>query len=228
MQPVDDGVALRRVVEPPPEPVFDTPVATVPTAKVPQEDDKVAKKADAELEKIASDLARAKTIDDCDDKMAETLFGEEFSLMAAQVAASAPPDLSANDDMESETEDVAAVPGADLEGAAAINVNPEAKPNGQSPKLDPSASERLATVRALNSTPNHLPPVAAQPATKPSAPAAPPQPGSKPESIEDQFETSMTQTLEALSISKPPIGVGVQDEDDDDENSGFFGRFRRS
>jgi hypothetical protein len=60
----------------------------------------MARKADAELEQIAVNLAQAKTIDDCDDKMAETLFGEEFSLMAAQVAANVPPELSANDELD--------------------------------------------------------------------------------------------------------------------------------
>ena len=56
-----------------------------------------AKKADAELEKIAAELARAKTIEDVNDKMAETLFGEELSLIAAQVVAAGAPHESAND-----------------------------------------------------------------------------------------------------------------------------------
>ena len=46
-------------------------------------------KSAAELEKIAQGLARAKTIEDVDDKMAETLFGEELSVAAAAVAAGA-------------------------------------------------------------------------------------------------------------------------------------------
>ena len=57
-------------------------------------------------------------------------------------------------------------------------------------------------------------------------PAEPPPPVEHPESIEDQINTSMTQTLEALSI-RPPDGSGHNDEDDESKG-GFFSRFKRT
>jgi hypothetical protein len=199
-----------------------------------------ARKADAELEQIASNLARAKTIDDCDDKMAETLFGEEFSMMAAQVAANAPPELLEDDapqepELSLETEaldepqkteesanDEAADPAfaalQDFEGAAAINVELEAD-SVITGSGDTSASQRLQTVRALNT---------GSPGASSNTPAAKPDepkpPAAEPESIEDQFNTSMTQTMKTLTI--PPV---ANDDDDDDGKSkrGFFSRFRR-
>ena len=45
------------------------------------------------------------------------------------------------------------------------------------------------------------------------------------DSIEDQINTSMTQTLTALKINHvPPIS---HDDDDEEEKTGFFSRFRR-
>ncbi len=86
--------------------------------------------------------------------------------------------------------------------------------------MDSSASQRLATVRALNSgTPD------AEPEPMASAPAPePPQPVEQPQSIEDQINTSMTQTLEALSVPTPNEII----EDDDEPKRGFFSRFKRS
>ena len=82
-----------------------------------------------------------------------------------------------------------------------------------------SASQRLATVRALNA--DRAP--ATQPASNgaSASAAAPP-----PEPIEDQINTSMTATLKALGKHAPPPA-----DDDDDEKStktGFFSRFKRS
>ena len=48
------------------------------------------------------------------------------------------------------------------------------------------------------------------------------QPGSdQPQPIEEQINTSMTATLEALKM-RPP------EDDDDEEQKGFFSRFRKS
>ena len=43
-----------------------------------------------DLRRVAAGIAKAKSLEDVDDKMAETLFGEEFSAIAAAVAANAP------------------------------------------------------------------------------------------------------------------------------------------
>ncbi|MDH3265753.1 MAG: hypothetical protein OEM25_02200 [Gammaproteobacteria bacterium] len=224
----------QPVPESKPEPVKEKPVVERPTvakpvAPITVEVDAAAqvenKKADAELEKIAMNLARAKTIDDCDDQMAETLFGDEFSAMAAQVAANAPSELSANDSMELELEKSAAFQVADFAGSAARNVESGSESSATPAKLDPSASQRLATVRALNATPGGPSPDVEAVAmghyeARPAARADSPQ----PESIEEQINTSITQTLKALSV-RPPQPAG---DDDDERKSGFFSRFRRS
>jgi type II secretory pathway predicted ATPase ExeA len=206
-------------LEPEPETPAEPEVKAEPTPD-PEELEK-SRKADAELEQIATNLARARTIDDCDDKMAETLFGEEFSMMAAQVAANAPPELSANDpSAASEPEAVSAeepAPAtlADFDGATALNVELQTGPGN----VDTSASQRLATVRALNSGTAQMTP---EPA---AAPEPRPQPQHQPQSIEEQINLSMTQTLEAMSI--PPASHEV-DDDEDQPRRGFFSRFKRS
>jgi len=57
----------------------------------------------------------------------------------------------------------------------------------------------------------------------PVASAEPPPSVDQPESIEDQINTSMTQTLQTLG-TRPP----EENHDDDDEpKGGFFSRFKR-
>jgi hypothetical protein len=218
-----------------PEPV--TAPKPVTTPPLPAEAEKAeigAGEDEAELEKIAEDLSRAKTIDDVDDKMAETLFGEEFSNIAAQVAAKVAAEMPANDELESAGEELAtATPAPNFDGAAAISVDqkPEMPPAPSVPTAVPeaSASQRLATVRALNSAPNVVPPlppsaesiVIANDTAKPG----PAEASSQPESIEDQINTSITQTLKALNV-RPAPGFVVEDHDND--KKGFFNRFRKS
>jgi type II secretory pathway predicted ATPase ExeA len=216
-------VAVTPVVEPPvaKAPVTQKPVVELPVVVEDASDDD-NHEGDPELEKIAVNLARAKTIDDCDDKMAETLFGEEFSMMAAQVAANAPAELSANDELELAV--------TDFDGAAAVNVEIKSESNFSESNVDGSASQRLRTVRALNADPNAVPHVNGMNNVPPPVPpvaAAPVEPGpsgDQPQSIEDQINTSMTQTLEALSV-RPDVH---DDDDDEDSKGGFFSRFRRS
>ena len=187
-----------------------------------------SKKQDNELDAIAAGLAKAKTIDDVDDKLAETLFGEEFSMIAAQVVAKAQENASANDDVQplEEAPAVAAVaptaepvsaPTAEPVSAPIVNV----KPAPPSSKLDVSASQRLATVRALNenTAPAAARPTPAAASSQTTAPAA-----ELPQSFEEQINTSMTATLKALNVSQQP----VNDDDDDDDEGGFLGLFRRS
>jgi hypothetical protein len=50
--------------------------------------------------------------------------------------------------------------------------------------------------------------------------------GAAPESIENQFNTSMTATLEALSVSK--VADEVAEEKEEKKSGGFFSRFRKS
>ena len=189
-------------------------------------DEQKQQRADAELEKIAVGLSQAKTLEDVDDKMAETLFGEELSIAAAEVAkmvaqgkapeeesapaAEAQPAAKQPSEMEKEFEDVWG------EKPSAV-VSLESQFDGKQGGMDVSASQRLATVRALSADPNS-PKQAAQ--SKPAAPAA------KPDPIEEQITTSMTQTMKALNVNPDPAAIN-DDDDDDDTKKGFFSRFRR-
>ena len=195
-------------------------------------------RADAEIEKIAAGLAQAKTLEDVDDKMAETLFGEELSIAAAEVAkmvasgqlaegapeeepataaappAEAPPTEPVEAGMEKEFEEV-------WGEKPDVEVSIESQFDSNQGGLDISASQRLATVRALNTDPN---PQGGQ------APKEPQQPAAEPEPIEEQITTSMTQTLKALNVRPDPVAVNDDDDDDDDDEGskkGFFSRFRR-
>ncbi len=199
---------------------------------------KVPTRADEELERIASELAKAKTIEDVDDKMAETLFGEEFSMIAAELAANAPqsePEVEApiaptaeelslaetGTSLESPARATPAEPESassmekefkEVYGEDALEVSMETSPSG----MDVSASQRLATVRALNAS--------TMPAGGKAGASSKPK-GPEPEPIEDQINTSITQTLKALSVKEIEQ---VQTEEQEEEKSGFFSRFRKS
>ena len=118
---------------------------------------------------------------------------------------------------------------------AAVEVSLETREHGGEGGLDLSASQRLKTVRALNANvhPSLREPDGMMPPVSKSEPHAP---VATPESIEDQINTSITQTLKALNVC-PPVSAhepvsrpsAEHDDDDEDENTGgFFSRFRRS
>ncbi len=212
------------------------------TAKTPEVTPKFEKPAEltnedsAELEKISTELARAKTIEDVDDKMAETLFGEEFSQIAAQVAAhvaaNPPSHVSANDDLQLEADgtDAPAAPVAANQSRPQTAKKPVVLPSSMASDDNLSATQRLRTVRALNGNfdpvPEHTESVVL---AADNTISSPPATGEQPESIEEQINTSMTQTLKALNVRPPPTFNDDDDDDDDDESGeGFFSRFRRS
>lgn len=221
--------------------------------------------SDTDIKKIASGIRKAKSLEDVDEKMAETLFGAEFSAIAAQVIANPPPpsETSTQPQLDVSSDTTASVPDEnqlmqelslvedslasdpkeksgsgddapvlgepttdmekeflDVYGENALEVSLESdKPNAG---MDLSASQRLATVRALNAE-QVVPKAALPPKPKPEGDAD----DSSPQSIEDQITTSMTATLKALSV-RPD---SANDEDDDEEETpkrGFFSRFRRS
>jgi type II secretory pathway predicted ATPase ExeA len=197
----------------------------LPAIKLPG---KQNKKADAELEKIAVELAKAKSIEDVDEKLAETLFGEELNFIAAQVLANPPAAGSANDELQvvgaaADNNAFAVAPGTPQPGNGSSDsdyeVTLEAPKKLDDSGMDLSASQRLKTVRALNADlhPSIREPEAAPNDLSPSA--------GVPESIEDQINTSMTQTLKALNVVPP---VNDDHMDDDEPKGGFFSRFKRS
>jgi type II secretory pathway predicted ATPase ExeA len=247
---IDTEVDVDIDVEVPPAPAEDEPPSLTATTEEPGD---TSKKADPEIDRIANELARAKTIEDVDDKLAETLFGEEFSMIAAEVAASIPivdddqdPAEEATDavtplelHLDETAENVACEDAAnshmdiadhtakdtdnlerkfhDPRTADALQVSMETTPNG----LNMSATQRLATVRALNA------------ATAPAANGSLAKPVSKskagpvPEPIEKQINVSITQTLQSLD----PATIKQMQEaeaENEEKKGGLFKRFRRT
>jgi type II secretory pathway predicted ATPase ExeA len=185
-------------------------------------------KPTAELEQIAFGLSKAKTIEDVDDKMAETLFGEELNAAAAAVAARVAEEAAAAaalpDTPDSSGQPVATATEQEFENVwgerPGSEISIECQIEDQKAGLDVSASQRLATVRALNAA---QPDASLQQAVAVAAPAANPCP------IEEQITTSLTQTMKALKVSPEPRAVNDDEDDDEDEpKGGFFSRFRRS
>jgi len=188
----------------------------IPSLELPPKQDK---KADAEIERIATELAKAKSIEDVDDKLAETLFGDEINFVAAQVLANPPTGEPAND-----PHDVIVATGQPVaRGSAAADLdvtleNPKKLDDGG---IDLSASQRLKTVRALNA--DLQPSIQAPDAITENQDTQ--IPVTAPDSIEDQINTSMTQTLKALNVVPPVIDL---EDDDDEQKGGFFSRFKKS
>ena len=197
----------------------------LPSIKLPK---KQNKKADGELEKITAELEKAKSIEDMDNKLAETLFGEDLNFIAAQMLASQPAVEAANDELIA-----TGIPAADIAPAATpeasqpdkgqygeqLQVTLEVPKKHYDSGMDPSAAQRLKTVRALNTDSDSS-------ARKPKTPSGHSPPTlDVPESIENQINTSMTQTLKALNVVPP---VNDDHMDDDELKGGFFSRFKRS
>jgi hypothetical protein len=169
-------------------------------------------------------LASARTIDDVDDRMAETLFGDELSDIAADLATgngrpandSPANDSPAHVELELVAEEFSPPPSAEPDTKPAdAGKPPDMKPEIPAPDLDAAAEKRLATVRALNSGKR------ARPAVPPAEPVVSGD-ASALGTIEEQINTSMTQTLAALGD-----GGDADREDDENGKSGFFGRFRK-
>ncbi len=178
-----------------------------------------------ELDEIAASLGSATSLEDIDDKMAETLFGTSFSMIAAQITANPPIDESANDELQPEEEEPAIEASASvtpLTAAITEEVSLETRAPSASSGIDPSASQRLKTVRALSAD---LHPSLRKPKeTSDGGTASESDANDAPESIENQINTSITQTVKALKL---PIDQ-IDEEPEEDKKSGFFSRFRRS
>ena len=225
-----DRAALERKKRLEEEGIIEEEKEDADTVEATEADKAREEKAAAELEKIAVGLANAKTIEDVDDKMAETLFGEELSVAAAAVAARVAEEAAAaaaeeqsssrepsaradseQSEMEKEFENV-------WGEKPSVEVSIESQIEDQRGGLDISASQRLATVRALNTGKTDEPP---------QQTAGAPPPGVSPDPIEEQITTSLTQTMKALKVNPEPRAVN-DDDDDDERKGGFFSRFRRS
>jgi type II secretory pathway predicted ATPase ExeA len=191
-------------------------------------------KAVAELEEIAVGLSKAKTIEDVDDKMAETLFGEELNAAAAAVAARVAEEAAAAAATATQPDPTPASPASPAKPETTamerefekvwgerpgVEVSIDSRIDEQHGGLDVSASQRLATVRALNS---------GRPGASPQMAPVDAVAVAQPDPIEEQITTSLTQTMKVLNVSPGPEAVNDDDDDDDERKGGFFSRFRRS
>ncbi len=203
------------------------------------------------LKQLAAELGSATSLEDIDDLAAETLFGEEFSQMAATVAAMAANDTSLAVETKSEPkratpEAAPAPPAVELElespaptkpaqlapspaaGPAATTTAPPAprRPIPDKPEIDPSAARRLEMVRSLN---KKRPPPANAPTAEDivlgDADQVPVGNAPKPEPIENQFGTSMTANLEALNVQSVEA---MQNAEEQEKKGGLLSRFKRS
>jgi len=238
--------------EPASEPDTPAPLAPARTEKAPAPaaQPERADPHEDRLNKAAADLGSATSIEELDGMAAETLFGEEFSQIAAAVASMAPPGLDDGEPSPQpapqpvaapEPRPEASRPDPAANGAAApmqVPAPPKAptatprspaaaqnptkpKPAAKAPPpadIDASASRRLEMVRALNGQKGIQIPSSAEQivleGTGPHNVAAAPKaaPGPKDRPIDNQFGSSMTQTLAALNPRKPPapeVAAGV-------------------
>jgi len=230
------GLLATPVAPKPKDLLTPTPSAPAPLPEIKLEIELTStqKRKKEELKKAAAEISRATSIEEFDDKMAETLFGDEdLEAIAAEVIANPPPGYEPVS--ESRDHEKAAPPPAgpspvlidDPIGGSELGLAEEA-PAKPSPKTGNGAlsganggSQGVKAGRPRSPVPPDGP--------AKSAPAARPARVAPPDSIENQINTSITQRMAALDLSR--LGDGLADEVDDKpekKSGGFFSRFRRS
>ncbi len=189
---------------------------------------------DEELQKLAADIGNASSLEDMSDMMAETLFGSQaFEKIAAEVVANPPADHELADappegpsPVKLELELEAALDPSPAPGAA----NDAVEPDEGEVALKESVALRIDMLNAMKGK------VADRPAEQvvlggnglKNTPASKPN-GPQPEPIENQINTSITQTLKALDITKVADKLGDDDTKEKQKKSGgLFSRFRKS
>ena len=197
------------------------------------------------FEQLAAELGSATSLEDIDDTAAETLFGAEFSQIAAQVAALAANDVQAETEpvaelqLESEPQPVAppaAAPEPPSPEASATKTADAAQSSAPpktvfgKPDIDSSAARRLEMVRSLNKNKGPVPsaPGPVEIVLGEDRPMSGPKRGVDPEPIENQFGTSMTATLKALSTQSIKAMQSEEEEEEEQKKGGLLSRFRRS
>lgn len=196
-----------------------------------------SKEADEEeLRRVAEQIGAASSLEDVTDIMAETIFGSQaLDEIAASVVANPPEEEEKSpvmlEDIEVETAPAANDATSEDPDVAQATGTQDAVP------VDADAAKRLDMVKALNKSTGAAAPESIEMSSGPKQQLTePPKPnGPQPEPIENQINTSMTQTLKALSSAQIAKAAelqddeGDEDEDEDDKKpGGFFSRFRRS
>jgi len=211
-----------------PEPVFDAPPEAPPEPVVDEAPDAVAeeiaeitldKSIDSSLEDqraegnkldaIAASLDETATLEDLSDMMAETLFGIEFEQIA-QEALKNPP---AAGTLPGETDVLATDAFESPENSTPAN-DPGVEPSPV--MLESEEPEKTPTVS--------VPIINALPESEESEPRVG-VPGVAPDSIENQFQTEITQTMKTIDPANLP---NAELDAEDEKPGGLFGRFKKT
>ncbi len=196
------------------------------------------KRQNDQLDKFRAEIGNAHSLEDISDVMAETLFGcEAFDEIAADVVANPP----GSDRTEALEEPPSPVKLTDDEMPGAANDSTELSLENEQPAEPESVAAQKSDVPLNESTAlridmlNKMKSKAANmaenvelgeddPAKKTGKPKGP-----QPEPIENQISTSITQTLEALNVSKFADAVPAEKTEKAEKKSGgLFSRFKRS
>jgi hypothetical protein len=204
----------------------------------------------AELDKFAAEISNANSLEDMSDGMAETLFGsEDLNQIAAEVVANppadyttadAPPDgpspvalgdsmilKAANDPADQSPVDAGHSTPGEIE--LAIETPPKPAPGlPEGDALKDSVAMRIDMLNAMKSKVHDGPPEKVELGSDSPAEEIPTKKGPQPETIENQINTSMTQTLAALNVAKVAEKVIVEEEQEEKKSGGLFSRFRKS
>ena len=160
----------------------------------------------AKLDQLAEELANGNSLEDMSDAMAETLFGIEFE----QIAAAAIANPLAKGTVPGEI-DVVAEPVVAATTADKLSANDP---------ISESSPVMLEIGAATSTEPAGTGKMVGMPAERDDDSGQ--QPG--PDSIENQFETSATQTVKAPG----PLPVPIDDNDDEAKSVGLFGRIKKT
>ncbi|MGI9263341.1 MAG: hypothetical protein ACR2QU_00340, partial [Gammaproteobacteria bacterium] len=247
-----EEVAVEETPAPIPEVAVEEPPAPIPEITL---DDKIVSKPAPRPvpQEHLAEIGQAQSLEEFSDAMAETLFGnEDLDLIAAAVVANPPADAEANAAQEPGTDPSGEPPAIAAELTLAVEepvaekavaetpapvapvARPAAKPPPTAGGLRESQQMRADMLQSLNTDkkPAGSKPAAAAAKTgNPSKPGAEPIPGQKeaqPESIENQINTSITQTLEALDVAKMAESEVIEEEEKEEKKGGLFSRFRKS
>jgi len=195
----------------------------------------------AKLDQFRDEMGDVSSLEDVSDVMAETLFGVEFDeIAAAAVADPNPPEDGYLTDSEAKPSPVKladdAMPAAandatelKLESTEAVVEAPtSAQPADEPEPLNDSTALRIDMLNEMKTKAAAMAENVEMGSDNP-ADKLPESKGPQPQPIERQINTSITQTLEALSVSKAVNAVAEEKiEKEEKKSGGLFSRFRKS
>jgi hypothetical protein len=190
------------------------------------------------LDQFRDEIDNVNSLEDVSDVMAETLFGVEFEEIAAAAIAN-PPSNGTDAQSEPESSPVS-LSGDEIPAAAndAEELKLDTPESVETKETEPEDDEALALndsaalrIDLLNEMKAKAAAMSENIEMGSDAPADKIQlpKGPQPEPIERQINTSMTQTLEALNVTKAADAIATQEEPKEEKKSGgLFARFRKS